>query len=101
MVLNNRSPTNQKDHGLSNSLNLTNQDFSVFLVDKKKTVKTIASLQAIPSPSHTHFDFPPFLQFSSLLRPATQAIHSHSYNTDIPVNVPRDLYFTVNMNFSM
>ena len=29
---------------------------------KKKTKKTIVSLQAIPSPSHTHFDFPPFLQ---------------------------------------
>ena len=38
----------------------------------KKTNKTIASLQAVPSPSRAspslaHFDFPPFL------RPATQA----------------------------
>ena len=59
MVLNDRSLTNQKD-GLSNSLNLTNQDFYVRLVDKK-TKKTIASLQAVPSPSHAHFDFPSFL----------------------------------------
>ena len=58
--------TNQKD-GLSNSLNLTNQDFYVRLVDEKKTKNTIASLQAVPSPSRAHFDFPP------LLRPATQA----------------------------
>ena len=34
---------------------------------RKKTKKTIASLQAVPSPSRAHFDFPPFL------RPATQA----------------------------
>ena len=71
MVLNDRSLTSQKD-GLSNSLNLTMQDFYVRLVDEK-TKKTIASLQAVPSasrasPPRAHFDFPPFL------RPATQAI---------------------------
>ena len=72
MVLNDRSLTSQKN-GLSISLNLTNQDFYVHLVDEKnKTKTTIASLQAVPSPSHAspsraHFDFPPFL------RPATQA----------------------------
>ena len=72
MVLIDRSLTSQKD-GLSNSLNLTDQDFYVHLVDEK-TKKTIVSLQAIPSPSRaspprTHFDSPPFL------RPATQAKH--------------------------
>ena len=35
MFSNDRSLTNQKD-GLSNSLNLTNQDFYVRLVDEKK-----------------------------------------------------------------
>ena len=34
MVSNDRSLTNQKD-GLSSSLNLTNQDFYVYLVDEK------------------------------------------------------------------
>ena len=34
MVLNDRLVTNQKD-GLSNSLNLTNQDFYVRLLDEK------------------------------------------------------------------
>ena len=38
MVLNDRSLTSQKD-GLSNSLNLTNQDFHVRLVDEKKQRK--------------------------------------------------------------
>ena len=57
MVLNDRSLTNQKD-GLSNSLNLTNQDFYVCRVnEKKKQNKTIASLQAVPSPSRAHFDY--------------------------------------------
>ena len=42
MVLNDRSLISQKD-GLSNSLNLTNQDFYICLVDEK-TKKTIASL---------------------------------------------------------
>ena len=37
MVLNDRPLTSQKD-GLSNSLNLTNQDFYVRLVDKKNKV---------------------------------------------------------------
>ena len=59
MVLNDRSLTNQKN-GLGNSLNLTNQDFYVRLVDEK-TTKTIASLQAVPSPSGAHFDFRPSL----------------------------------------
>ena len=59
MVLNDRSLTNQQG-GLSNSLNLTNQDFYVRLVEEK-TKKTKASLQAIPSPSRAHFDFPPSL----------------------------------------
>ena len=65
MLLNDRSLTNHKD-GLSNSFHLTNQDFYVRL-EYKKTKKTIASLQAVPSPSCTHFDFPSFL------RPAMQA----------------------------
>ena len=70
MVLNDRLLTSQKDI-LSNSLNLTNQDFYVRLEDEK-TKNTIASLQAVPSsfrasPSHAHFDHPPFL------RPAKQA----------------------------
>ena len=69
MVLIDRSLTNQK-HRLSNSLNLTNQDFYIRLMDKKNTKKAIASLQAVHSPSHAHFDFPPFLC------PATQAINS-------------------------
>lgn len=64
MLLNDSSGTNQKDV-LSYSLNLTNQDSYVRLVHEKN--KTIASLQAVPSPSCAHFDFP------SLLRPATQA----------------------------
>ena len=38
MLLNDRSLTNQKD-GLGNSLNLTNQDFYVRLVDKNKKQK--------------------------------------------------------------
>ena len=66
MLLNDRLLTNEKD-GLSNLLNLTTQDFYVHLVDKKKTKKAIASLQAVRSPSCAHFDLPP------LLRPATQA----------------------------
>ena len=48
MVSNGRSLTNQKD-GLGNLLNLTNKE------------KTIVFLQAVPSPSHAHFDFPPSL----------------------------------------
>lgn len=63
MDSNDSSLTNQKD-GFSYSLNLTNQDSYVRLVHEKN--KTIASLQAVPSPSCAHFDFP------SLLRPATQ-----------------------------
>ena len=47
MVSNDRSLTNQKDE-LGNSLNPTNQDFYVCPVDKK-TKKTMASLQAVPS----------------------------------------------------
>ena len=38
MVSNDRSLTNQRD-GLSSSLNLTNQDFYIRLVDKKKQSK--------------------------------------------------------------
>ena len=45
MLLNDRSLTDHKD-GLSNSFNLTNQDFYVRL-EYKKTKKTIASLQAV------------------------------------------------------
>ena len=52
MVSNDRSLANQKD-GLSNSLNLTNQIFTVVWWTKK-TKKTIASLQAVPSPSRAH-----------------------------------------------
>ena len=65
MLLNGRSLINYKDV-LSTSLNLTSQDCYVRLVDAKKTKKTTASLQAVPSPSRAHFDFPSFL------RPATQ-----------------------------
>ena len=68
MVLSDRSLTNQKS-GLSNSLNLTNQDFYVLREGKeKKTKKTIASLQAVPSPSLAHFDFPPSLSTGLLRR---------------------------------
>ena len=35
MLLNDRSLTNHKD-GLSNSLNLTNQDFNIHLVDENQ-----------------------------------------------------------------
>ena len=49
MFSNEMSLTNQKD-GLGDSLNLTNQDF-MFVWWMKKTNKTIASLQAVPSPS--------------------------------------------------
>ena len=48
MVLNDRPLTNQKD-GLSSSLNLTDQDFYICLVDEKKQRK------------QSHFDFPPFI----------------------------------------
>ena len=68
VVLNDRSLTNQKD-GLSNSLDLTNQDFYDRPVDEKKTKKTIASLQAVPSPSGAHFDFSPSLSRSCLALP--------------------------------
>ena len=50
----------QSEDGLSNSLNLTNQEFYIHLVDEK-TKKTIAPLQAVPSPSCVHYDFPPSL----------------------------------------
>ena len=40
MVFNDRSLTSQKD-GLSNSLNLTNQDFYVRLVDEKNKENTL------------------------------------------------------------
>ena len=42
-------------------------------------MKTIASLQAVPSPSLAHFDFPPFL------RPATQPTSACAY---VPASVP-------------
>ena len=66
MLLNDKSLMD----GLSSSFNLTNQDFYACLVDEKKTKKTIVSLQAVPSPSSAHFDFP------SSLWPATQALRS-------------------------
>ena len=50
----------------------------------KKTKKTIASLQAVPSPSRASLDFPPFLQ------PATQAIYdltTTKLQSDIIVDV--------------
>ena len=70
MVLNDRSLTNQKS-GLSNSLNLTNQDSYVPRVDKKKkqTEKAIASLQVVPSPSRAHFDLPPSISTPCLALP--------------------------------
>ena len=72
MLLNDRSLTSRKDE-VSNSLNLTNQDFYVLLVDEKtKKKKAIVSLQAVPSPSLAHFDFP------SALRHAKQASNTSS-----------------------
>ena len=71
MVLNDRSLTNQKD-GLSNSLNLTNQDFYVRLVDEKNKSKK-ASLQAVPSSPPKTFALLNFGHFPPLLPPATQA----------------------------
>ena len=71
MFLNDRSLTNQKD-GLSNLLNLTNQNLYVRLVDEKNEENN-GSLAGRPSSKgarsfRAHFDpFPPFL------RPATQA----------------------------
>ena len=60
MVSNDRSLTNQKD-GLGNSLNLTNQDFYVRLVDEKnKENNSVLAGRTVPS--CPHFDFlPPFL----------------------------------------
>ena len=69
VVLNDRLLTSQKD-GLSNSLNLTNQDFYVRLVDEKNKVNnSVLAGRSFSraSPSRADFDFPPFL------RPATQA----------------------------
>jgi len=65
MLLNNRWLTSQND-GLSNSLNLTNQDFYVCLVDEKNKENN-SVLAGHPSPC-THFD-----PFPSLLQPAMQA----------------------------
>ena len=70
MVLNDRSLTSQKD-GLSSSLNLTKEDFYVRLWTKK-TKKTIASLQAVPSPSRAHFQILTFLPFYGLPRRLVQ-----------------------------
>ena len=51
MVLNDRPLTNQKD-GLSNSLNLTDQDFYICLVDEKNKennlILTFAPLYGLP-----------------------------------------------------
>ena len=69
MVLNDRSLTCQKD-GLSNSLNLTNQDFYVRLVDEKNN-----SVLAGRSFSLARFSLP-----RSFLRPATQATNMAAGN---------------------
>ena len=58
MVSNDRSLTNQKD-GRGNSLNLTNQDFYVRLVDEKKNNENDSVLAG--RPSRTPSDFPPSL----------------------------------------
>ena len=61
MVSNDRSLTNQKD-GLGHSLNLTNQDFYICLVDEKNQENnSVLAGHTVPSPSCAHFDFPPFL----------------------------------------
>ena len=57
MVSNNKSVTNQKD-GLRNSLNLTNQDFYVRLVNEKNN-KNSSVLAGCTF--RAHFDFPPSL----------------------------------------
>ena len=68
MGLNDRSLTNQKD-GLGNSLNLTNQDFYVRLVDEKnKQNNSILAGRTFSAPALILTFLPPFL------RPATQAI---------------------------
>ena len=65
MVLNDRLLTNQKD-GLGNSLNLTNQDFYVRLVDEKnKPNNSVLAGRTFSLPRS--FDCSPFL------RPAMQA----------------------------
>ena len=79
MVLNDRSLTNEKD-GLNNSLNLTNQDFYVRLVDEKK---------AVPSPYRAHFDFPTFL------RPARQAVQQQDTTSKIWPYSPTESQFNV------
>ena len=66
---NDSSLTNQKD-GLSSSLNLTNQDFYVRLVDEKN--KENNSILAGRS-----FSLPRSFEFSPFLRPATQAKCCH------------------------
>ena len=58
MVSNDRSLTNQKD-GLGNSLNLTNQDFYVRLVDvKNKENNGVLAGHSFSLRSRSHFDFP-------------------------------------------
>ena len=72
MVLNDSSLTSQK-YGLSNSLNLTNQDFYVRLVDEKNKENN-SVLAGRPSPSRTHFDFSPFLRLVGPERTESDAI---------------------------
>ena len=71
MVLSDRSLTNQKD-GLSNSLNLTIQDFYVRSVDEKNKENN-SVLASRPLVSSQNFRVP-FDSFPPLLRLDTQAI---------------------------
>ena len=78
MLLNDRSLTDQKD-GLSKSLNLTDQDFYVRLLDEK-TKKTIASLQAVPSPSRAHLTPLPFYDLPRRLSVAERHLQITCFN---------------------
>ena len=49
MVLNDRLLTNQED-GLSNSLNLTNQNFYIHLMDERKKENNILAGRLLGSP---------------------------------------------------
>ena len=80
MVLNDRSLASKKD-GLSNSLNLTNQDFYIRLVDEKnRENNSVLAGHSFSLPHfsfHAHFDFPPFL------RPATQATQTQATRSGV------------------
>ena len=65
MVSNDRSLANQKD-GLSNSLNLTDQDFYICLVDEKNKENNSVLAGRTFSLSRSYFDFAPSLSFYGL-----------------------------------